>query len=88
MSHQKIATSPVASSQIAEIGYDPGTSTMAVRFPKKDGSVSLYHYANVTQKEFDTFKGAESIGRHFGQVFKPNPDKYPFTRIDETKAEQ
>lgn len=81
--HPSIQTFPVTSSQISAIGYDPATSTMAVRFPKKDGSTSLYHYANVSQKEFDTFREAESLGRHFGQVFKPNPQQYPYTKIDE-----
>lgn len=77
----KIPTFPVASSQIAEIGHDPETSTMAVRF--KSGTSPLYHYANVTAEEFAAFKGAESIGSYFYKHIKPFADKFPYTRVGE-----
>jgi hypothetical protein len=77
----------VESSQIAAIGHDAETGTRAILFyrgfgrDKKPGS--LYHYANVTAEDFEAFKSAESIGRHFGQHIKPFADRYPFERIDE-----
>ena len=68
----------VTSSQIREIGHDPETNTLAVRF----NTGSLYHYAGVNAKQFDEFKGAKSIGSHFGKHFKKN-EKHPYTRSPE-----
>lgn len=74
--HISIPMNPVKSGQIAEIGHDPATKTMAVKF--HGGSV--YHYANVSPEQFSTFQGAESIGKHFGAHFKKN-EKHPFAKI-------
>lgn len=83
-----IELQPVESSQIHSVGHDPATNTLAIRFYRGYGRDqkpgSLYHYQNVTTEDFAAFKGAESIGRHFGQHIKPNAEKYPFTRIDES----
>lgn len=77
-----IALSPVKSSQIAAIGHDPMTNTLAIQFsPKKDGTPgSVYHYANVSADQFNAFKSADSIGSHFGKVFKHNTKDFPFTK--------
>ena len=40
----------VTSSQLKEIGHDPATNTLAVRF--KHGG-TLYHYAGVDAKKFE-----------------------------------
>lgn len=73
---------PVVSSQIAEIGHDPETNTLAIRFKNWSGEpTTLYHYANFTAEDFAAFRDAESIGRHFGQHIKPNAAKYPYKRI-------
>lgn len=82
----------VESSQISAIGHDPETQTLAIRFkpfkstPDKPGS--LYHYANVTPEDFAAFKGAESLGRHFGRHIKPFADKYPYQKIVEDTDDQ
>jgi len=57
---------PVKSSNIAEVGYEPRTKTLAIRFKGKDGKLGrLYHYDGVSQKEYDACCGAESIGGYF-----------------------
>ena len=66
VTHPVIAMSEVKSSQISHIGHCPKTNTLAVTF--KGGSV--YHYPEFTAAEFDKFKGAESVGKHFGAHIK------------------
>lgn len=77
----------VESSQIHSIGHDPATDTLAIRFTRgygaNRGPGSLYHYANFSAAEFEAFKGAESLGKHFGQYIKPFPDKYPYHKVAE-----
>lgn len=75
-----ISMRTVDSSQIAAIGHDPETNTMAVQFKKKDGPGSTYTYAAVTADQFAEFVGAESIGQHFGANFKKNPN-HPYQKI-------
>ncbi|MDE1179455.1 KTSC domain-containing protein [Paraburkholderia sp.] len=77
-----IAMDSVESSQIAAIGYDPATNTLAIQFASRRGPGSLYHYANVSPEDFASFRDAESIGSHFYKFIKPFPEKYPYTRID------
>lgn len=85
-----IALQDVQSSQIHSIGHDPETKTLAIRFYRGYGRDqkpgSLYHYQNVTAEEFEAFRNAESLGRHFGQHIKPHADRYPYTRIDSAPA--
>lgn len=64
-----IALHDVKSSQVKSIGHDPATNTLAVQFTR--GAGAIYHYPNVTAKQFDEFKSAESIGTHFGKHIKP-----------------
>lgn len=77
----------VESSQIAAIGYLADQQILAIRFyrgwgeNKKPGS--LYQYRNFTAEDFEAFKTAESLGRHFGQNIKPFSDKYPYEQIAE-----
>ena len=82
----------VDSTQIHSIGYDPETQTLAVRFTRgygeKRGPGSLYHYANVTQEDYDAFLASESKGKHFGQHIKPFADKFPFQKIVESDDQQ
>jgi hypothetical protein len=61
----KIPVNPVKSSNIKGIGYHPETQTMAVKF-----SNGIYHYNGVTEKEFQAFQKAESIGKHFHSVIR------------------
>jgi hypothetical protein len=60
----------VQSSQIAQIGHD-GQSTCRVLF-RRGG---LYEYPSVTGTEFEAFRSADSIGRHFAQFIKVKPFK-------------
>lgn len=76
-----ITMHPVVSSQIAAIGHDPQTNTLAIQFPSKTGSGSLYYYQNFTADQFAAFKAAESIGSHFIRNIKPQTVKHPFVRI-------
>lgn len=84
MSHPDIPLTPVESSQIAAIGYDQASQTMAIRFKGKgDAPGSLYHYADVSPEDWAAFRDAESIGSHFYRHIKPYPGKFPYTRIPE-----
>lgn len=79
--HPVIAMDSVESSQIAAIGHDPVTNTLAIQFTSKSGLGSIYHYSNFTAEDFAAFKSAESIGSHFGKFIKPYAAKYPFVKI-------
>lgn len=52
---------PVTSSNIASIGYDHASRTLAVQF--KSGG--LYHYHGVSPKDHADFVSAKSHGQHF-----------------------
>ncbi|MDR9177940.1 KTSC domain-containing protein [Burkholderia multivorans] len=80
---QTIDMQPIESSQIHSIGYDVETQTLAVRFKSRDGApTSLYHYSDVTQANFDAFKGADSLGSHFYKHIKPFPERFPYVCIE------
>lgn len=69
--HLDINLTPVKSGQIKAIGYHQESNTMAVQFHGRgDSEGSIYHYPNTTAKEFEAFKGAKSLGKHFGQHHK------------------
>ena len=71
-----IPMKPVASKQIAAIGYDAGRKTLAVTFTRWKGVI--YHYPGVTKKTHDDMMAAESIGTFFGQHIKAlSFDKFP-----------
>lgn len=76
---------PVESSQIAAIGHDPETNTLAIQFPVKERYLpakgSLYHYDNFTAEDFAAFLAAPSKGSHFIRTIKANPTKYPYRKI-------
>ena len=77
----------VQSNQVAAIGYDPVTKTLAVTFTR--GAGAIYHYPNVEPETHAAFISAESIGTFFGQHIKQLPfDKFPAPAAPETtKAE-
>jgi hypothetical protein len=68
-----IPLTPVTSNQVAAIGYDPATKTLAVTFTRGAGAV--YHYPNVEPKVHADFMAAESIGKFFGAHIKALPFK-------------
>ncbi len=84
----KIPLKRVKSSQIAAIGYDPETKTLAVQFKPRAATgetpVPVYHYGDVSQQCADDFRGAESIGTYFGLHIKPLAfKKYPAEALPE-----
>jgi hypothetical protein len=81
-----ITLEAVESSQIHSIGHDANTNTLSIRFKSKAGAGSLYHYSNFSIADWEAFRAAESKGSHFGKFIKPEKDKYPFVRIDESQA--
>jgi hypothetical protein len=66
---------PVQSTQVASVGYDAATQTMAVQF--KAGG--LYEYAGVPADVAAAAVKAESIGRFLAQNVK---NKYRYTKAD------
>jgi hypothetical protein len=54
---------PVKSSNISSVGYDPETSTLEIQF--KSGGI--YRYAGVDSDTHTSLMGAESIGKFFHQ---------------------
>lgn len=85
---------PVKSSQVAAIGYDPGTLKLRVRFkpfakkgaePQPDPT---YEYSNGSQGDYSAIFGAESIGREINQRLKKQPEKYPYRKLSEEEAAQ
>lgn len=78
-----ITMDAVESSQIHSLGYDAASETLAIRFKNKASEpTSLYHYATVTQANFDALKNAESIGSHFYKHIKPFPERFPYRKIE------
>jgi len=77
----------VDSSQIHSIGHDAATNTLAIRFYRGYGDnkvpAAVYHYANFSAEEFQAFKDADSLGKHFGEYIKPFPEKYPYHKVAE-----
>ena len=88
----RIEMQDVESSQIHSIGHDPETGTMQIRFlsgrGEQRGPGALYSYSGVSAEDFAAFDKAESKGSYFGKVFKPAADRFPFTRVDESKKDE
>lgn len=73
----------VESSQIAAIGYDTFTKTLAVKFH----TGAVYHYANVPPVLYNRFKNAPSVGGFFHAEIKPFEKDFPCTKVEPTDAE-
>lgn len=56
-----ISLTPVKSKMMDAWGYDPASSTLAVRF----GPGKIYHYADVPPEVADKLRDAESVGIGF-----------------------
>lgn len=65
---------PVASSNIAAIGYDEASQTLEVEFT----SGALYQYYNVTQVVFEQLMQASSKGQFLAYQIK---NSYPYSRV-------
>ncbi|WPH22277.1 KTSC domain-containing protein [Variovorax paradoxus] len=68
-----IAMQPVKSNQLASIGYDAASKTLAATFTRGPGTV--YQYPNVDAKVYADLMAADSIGSFFGKHIKPLPFK-------------
>jgi hypothetical protein len=66
---------PVTSSTVASVGYDPNSMTLEIEFT----SSSVYQYFDVPEAEYRNLISAESIGKFFNQNIK---DKYPWLGSD------
>lgn len=62
-----INMAPVESSQIASVGYDQATKTLAILFARGG---SLYQYPDVEPEVHAAFIAAESVGKYFGAHLK------------------
>lgn len=81
-----IPLTAVESNQVAAIGYDAASGTMAVTFTRGPGHV--YHYPNVSPELHQQFLEAESIGSFFGQNIKALPfDKFPASVLQQAEKE-
>lgn len=74
----RILLKPVTSNQVAAIGYDHDSKTLAATFTRGQGHI--YHYPNVEPEQACAFFMAPSLGRHFSEhiaklpSFKYAPD--------------
>jgi hypothetical protein len=61
-----IAYAPVKSGNIKEVGYDPASRTLGVRFH----SGATYHYADVSAEKHAALMAAPSVGSHLHSNIK------------------
>jgi hypothetical protein len=65
---------PVASSNIAALGYDAGAETAYVAFLNG----TTYAYKGVSLQEFENLRTAPSVGSYLNRNFK---NVYPYERV-------
>lgn len=63
---------PVVSSTLKGIGYDPTTKTLEIEFITKGDKPSIYTYYPVTAAEYAELMLADSCGKWFSQHIKNN----------------
>ena len=63
-----ISLTPVKSSNLAAVGYDPATRTLAVRFTGT--AAKVYHYKDVPAEAHTALMAADSIGRHYSKSIR------------------
>jgi hypothetical protein len=66
----------VDSSSLRALGYDPDAQALEVEF----SSGARYRYEEVPAEAVQALLEADSLGRHFNQVFKPQ--HYRYQRIE------
>ncbi|WP_444815597.1 KTSC domain-containing protein [Stutzerimonas frequens] len=62
----------VSSSSLRALGYDPEQQVLEVEF----SGGALYRYEAVPPEAVQALLEADSLGRHFNQVFKPQHYRY------------
>jgi hypothetical protein len=72
----------VESTNIAEIGYDPDTSTLEIKFT----SGGIYQYWPITQSGWELFLKADSKGSFFYKNIKSNSG-VNYRRLDDMQAD-
>ena len=78
----------VSSSLLRSVGYNPATETLELEFNAKEGApAKIYSYTPFTQAQWELFRGAESIGRHFLLHIKPDK-KLVYKRVEEKNEEE
>jgi hypothetical protein len=65
---------PVSSSNVASVGYEPETLVLEVEF--LHGGV--YQYSGVPQEEYEALISASSVGGYLGANIK---NRYPCSRV-------
>ena len=70
----------VKSSNIASIGYDNASKTLAIKF--LGGHGSTYHYSNVSPEQHTALVSADSVGSHFFANIK---GKFDYVKQEEKK---
>nr|WP_250132031.1 KTSC domain-containing protein [Stutzerimonas nitrititolerans] len=65
----------VASSSLRSLGYDPERQVVEVEF----SGGAVYRYEQVPPEAVQALLEADSLGRHFNQVFKPQ--HYAYRRV-------
>ena len=66
---------PVASSSIADVAYEPSTSTLGIRFH----AGREYLYFSVPRCVYEELLVADSVGRYFNQ--RVRSAAYPYERL-------
>lgn len=62
---------PVSSSNVRSVGYDPETMTLEVAFVAKGNRPTpVYRYAGVPQTVFDEFMASSSKGKYLNGLIK------------------
>ena len=72
----KLIRTPLESSSIASIAYDPVERVLEVEYRR---SGKFYHYFDVPRTLYRELMDADSKGAFLNQVIKPNFD---YTRVD------
>lgn len=91
---KNIIRTPVVSSQIESIGYDPTTLEMDVCFKAftKAGTPPkpnvTYRYQHITPELHNAIVTAESIGREMNQRVKKLPGSFPYRKLSAEEAAQ
>jgi hypothetical protein len=70
-----IPMQPIASTNIAEAGYDPATSTLRVRFM----GGGLYDHYMVPEEVWAGLRTAASAGRYYATIIK---NVFPYERVE------
>lgn len=82
-----ISLAPVDSSQIAAVGHDSPSETLAIQFRGKGNHPgAIYHYNPVPLGMYEDLIGAESIGKFFGMHIKGKPG-ISYRKIETEKEE-